>query len=153
MAKIDKWNPLLAGAMLFVASLVLELVACAGVAAAMAAYLGDANWLNRVKATLAIWVVGLMYRGLFLHLYASWRLKRMLIGRRLASPLVASADLTLAFVCAGSLSLFVPAAKALFEYADWGVPVFSAIFLGSLAFSLLCRKRQINMHTKEVRLS
>ncbi len=141
VATINKWNPILLGVMLFMASLLLEFVACVGFAVVMAVYLGEyAHWLNRVKVNLAIWVVSLMYRGLFLHLYVSWRLKYSLIGTRLASPLVASADLALAFVYAGTLSLFLPSAKALFQYADWGVPIFSAIFLGSLAFSLLCRK-------------
>jgi hypothetical protein len=132
------------------ASLLLELVACAGVAGATAVYMGERKyWLNRVMATTSvIWTFSVMYRALFLHLYASWRLKRFLIARRLAAPLVALADLVLALVYAGVLSLFFPPARALFENVDWGVPIFSAIFLGSLLFSLFCRRSVVSVFEK-----
>ena len=123
-------------------SLVFELLACAGVAGLMAE---QGYRLNTVIATLIVWGFGVMYRAVFLHLYASWRLKRFLIARRFAAPLIALADLALALLYAGLLSLFFPPAEALFEHADWGVPIFSAIFLGSLLFSLFCRKQVVSV--------
>lgn len=86
-----------------------------------------------------VWYSGVIYRTMFLHIYVSWRLKRLLIKKNLPSVQIALYDLILALAYAGILSLFLGPARALFRMPEFGVPIFFAIFLSTLLFCILFR--------------
>jgi len=124
--------------------LLLELLACAGVASLMSLYMSEpAQTAQKVTATLLVWVFSIAYRTVFLHLYVSWSLKRFLIVKRFTAPMVALSDLLLALLYVGMLSLFLPSAEALFQKTIFWVPIFSAIFIGSLIVTLITRNQII----------
>lgn len=133
---------------LIAGSLLMELLACACVAALVVAYQeGYEHLPARIGGVLVVWAFGVGYRAVFLHLYVSWRLKRFLFTKRFGALLVAIADLLLALVYAGVLSLFFPPAQALFERSVFWIPIFSAIFIGSFLFAVFWRHRVVALES------
>jgi len=100
--------------------------------------------------SIELWLISIMYRAVSIHIYASWRLKLFLIRRRVGALVISLADLALAVLWAGVLSLFFPPARMLFSDAIFWVPIFSGIFLGSLLFSSLCRKQVFSLNEASV---
>lgn len=98
--------------------------------------------------SIELWLISVMYRVIFAHVYVSWRLKLFLIGRHVGAFTVSLADLMLALFWAGVLSLFFPPAQMLFSDVIFWAPIFSAIFLGSLLFSSLYRKHVLSLKEK-----
>jgi hypothetical protein len=123
-------------------SLLMELLACACVAALVVAYQeGYEHLPARIGGVLVVWAFSVGYRAIFLHLYASWRLKRFMFAKRFEALLAAVADLLLAFAYAGVLSLFFPPAQALFERSVFWIPIFAAILIASFLFAIFWRHR------------
>jgi hypothetical protein len=96
----------------------------------------DSNFILLLK----LWLLSIIYRVCFAHIYAAWRLKLYLIRKNVTTLLVSLSDLALAISWAGILTLFFPPARMLFSDIAFWAPIFSAIWLGSLSFILIFRK-------------
>jgi hypothetical protein len=99
------------------------------------------NHLNNFVELIQLWGLAVVYRAFSLHLFASWKLKTLLIDRKAVSGWVAALDLAVAGTWAGLLFLVAfPPAQILFYVPAFWLPIFSAIFFGSLVFSFTSRK-------------